>query len=218
MNRKMEYLYRRAEWFAVMKALIVGGDLKAARQEKLTEGWKLLLTNQFHDIIPGSSIFEVYQDCQKDYALIEEIGKEVEADFLSCAEKKEQVYTVINDSGFAMDGMVLLPEKEGTCARLGDGRALPVQRTAQGLLAMVEAVPPMGWVQVTVGKEQGEACENVFRADKRSFETPYYLLELNDYGQIARLYDREAGREVLPPGQRANVLQVFEDKPLNNDA
>ncbi len=218
MNRKMEYLYRRAEWFAVMKALAMGGDLKEARQERLTEGWKLLLTNQFHDIIPGSSIFEVYQDCQKDYALIEEIGKEVEADFLSCAEKKEQVYTVINDSGFAMDGMVLLPEKEGTCARLGDGRALPVQRTAQGLLAMVEAVPPMGWVQVTVGKEQGEACENVLRADKRSFETPYYLLELNDYGQITRLYDREAGREVLPPGQRANVLQVFEDKPLNNDA
>ena len=42
-------------------------DLLTVKQEQLTEGWKIILTNQFHDIIPGSSIREVYEDCHDDY-------------------------------------------------------------------------------------------------------------------------------------------------------
>ena len=54
MNRKMELLYRQAEWLTAMQA-VRSGSLDKAEQEKLTQGWKLILTNQFHDIIPGSS-------------------------------------------------------------------------------------------------------------------------------------------------------------------
>lgn len=57
MNRKMELLYRRAEWMTAMAAM-GAGSLSLAAQEKLTKGWKMILTNQFHDIIPGSSIHE----------------------------------------------------------------------------------------------------------------------------------------------------------------
>ena len=49
-------------------------------------------------------------------------------------------------------------------------------------------------------------------------ETPYYVISLNQAGQITRLYDRTYEREVIPKGERANVLQVFEDKPLDFDA
>ena len=59
MNRKMELLYRKAEWLTAMHA-VQSKKLELAKQEKLTEGWKLILTNQFHDIIQGSSIHEVY--------------------------------------------------------------------------------------------------------------------------------------------------------------
>lgn len=51
MNRKMELLYRNTEWLTVMNALKMGG-LTYARQEELTKGWKHILTDQFHDIIP----------------------------------------------------------------------------------------------------------------------------------------------------------------------
>lgn len=47
----MELLYREAEYFTVLRALL-GNDLSLAEQEKLTAGWKHILTNQFHDIIP----------------------------------------------------------------------------------------------------------------------------------------------------------------------
>src|SRR5690606_6033481 len=40
----------------------------------LEEAWKLLLLNQFHDILPGSSITEVYQDAERDYGTIQELA------------------------------------------------------------------------------------------------------------------------------------------------
>ena len=57
MNRLMELLYRRTEWLTVMEALLAE-DMNRAQQEELTKGWKHILTDQFHDIIPGSSIHE----------------------------------------------------------------------------------------------------------------------------------------------------------------
>ncbi len=219
MNRKMELLYREAEWFAVMRALAEGGQLSNAQQEKLTEGWKLILTNQFHDIIPGSSIFEVYEDCKRDYAQIEKIGRDVRDGAVSCVRQEEKaVYTVINANAFAQGGCVLLPEPDAAGAELSDGTKLSAQRTEGGLLVMVDEVPPMGFVQVRM--TYGGGSTGVFTVDGGGHEitTPFYCLSLNDYGQITRLYDREADRQVIAPEQRANVLQVFEDKPLGNDA
>ena len=86
----MELLYREAEYFTVLRALL-GNDLSLAEQEKLTAGWKHILTNQFHDIIPGSSIFEVYEDSKKDYEWIATQGEEVEAGFIAEDVYKRQV-------------------------------------------------------------------------------------------------------------------------------
>ena len=35
---------------------------------RLAELWQLLLLNQFHDILPGSSIALVYEDAARDHA------------------------------------------------------------------------------------------------------------------------------------------------------
>ncbi len=222
MNRKMELLYRKVEWFTVMKALLDSGKLEQAMQENLTKGWKLLLTNQFHDIIPGSSIFEVYEDCKKDYAKIEEIAKEVEKDFLSFAVKEEEkTYTIINTNSFAIGGVVLLPDIEAKVAYSSEKTPLMVQQTDEGLLIGLDSVPPMGCVKVTVEntvENLESSTGHIFQVEDKKILTPYYIVVYNEYGQISRLYDRRADREVIPNGQRANVLQIFEDKPLNNDA
>lgn len=221
MNRKMELLYREAEYFTVLRALL-GGDLALAQQEKLTEGWKHILTDQFHDIIPGSSIFEVYEDSKKDYEWIEKIGMEVEEAFLTDAAKPEKnVFTVFNSSGFRMDGTVVLPASgEIRRARLADGTILDSQQTDGGLAVYLPETAPMGAVCVTLeeGEEPGMHEDTRFVINGRRIETPFYKLELNEAGQITRLFDKEAAREVLPEGQRANVLQEFEDKPMGSDA
>ncbi len=54
--------------------------------------------------------------------------------------------------------------------------------------------------------------------DVTSIETPYYQIAWNEAGQLTRIFDKKAGREVLPEGKCANELQVFEDKPRCFDA
>jgi len=62
-NRKLESLMSSVEKAAVI-ANLLGGKYP---QKDLEEAWKIMLTNQFHDILPGSSITPVYQDAQEGY-------------------------------------------------------------------------------------------------------------------------------------------------------
>ncbi|MEG0566590.1 MAG: alpha-mannosidase, partial [Hungatella sp.] len=70
-NRECEFLNGDAEFFSVL-AGYDGGTLSYPKKQ-LEEVWKLLMLNQFHDILPGSSIKEVYQDSDLQYARIRQI-------------------------------------------------------------------------------------------------------------------------------------------------
>ncbi|HOJ10758.1 MAG TPA: glycoside hydrolase family 38 C-terminal domain-containing protein [Clostridiales bacterium] len=74
-NRKSELLYRQSE---IASSIALNKFNNEYSIEQLTEGWKLILLNQFHDIIPGSSINEVYRDCAVDYKKIFAIGSDIE--------------------------------------------------------------------------------------------------------------------------------------------
>lgn len=217
MNRKMELLYRKTEWMTVMDALMKG-NLAEAKQEALTKGWKHILTDQFHDIIPGSSIHEVYEDSRKDYDYIESVAREVEAGFFAAAqEEKENTYTVYNAAGWAMDDVIAISETRTGVYTDARGQVLKAQIEGDTTYVEVKDVPAMGAMEITFAPAEAEAAA-AFTITDRDIETPYYSISMNAYGQITRLFDKEAGREVLPEGERANVLQVFEDKPIDNDA
>ena len=238
MNRRMELLYRRTEWLTVMDAISQGNFAKA-QQEELTKGWKHLLTNQFHDIIPGSSIHEVYEDCRKDYQFIEQTARSTEQQALTnLLAPKENTYTVINASGWMKDETVAVANEVPGIYRDADGNELISQKEHGVTYVHVRNVPAMGTKtivfeaagqqteaaeQCEAAGQQTEAAEQekktaAFIVNGREIETPYYRITLNQYGQIAKLYDKTYSRDVLPKGERANVLQVFEDKPLDNDA
>lgn len=222
MNRKMELLYRRAEWLTVMQGLLEG-CLDKAEQEELTKGWKMILTNQFHDIIPGSSIHEVYEDCRKDYPKIQSIAEKVEKDFVKVSEDRaENTWTVWNGSAWERDELISISaeDKDMEDGYFTDtkGRVLPVQRGDGKLYVRAEQVPAMGHSIICFHPGKSQEEQNGFVISGREIETPFYHLILNDYGQISRLYDKTYGREVLAAGERGNVLQMFEDKPIDNDA
>lgn len=218
MNRKMELLYRRTEWLAVLNALKQGA-LSCADQETLTKGWKHILTDQFHDIIPGSSIHEVYEDSRKDYAYIESVALEVEKDALShIIEDKKDCYTVFNASGWKQSGIVAVPNGRTGVYTDSNGNVLAAQQAADVAYVEVKDVPAMGTGTILFEEKNSTENESCFTISGRDIETPYYRISMNSYGQITRLYDKTFGREVLPEGERANVLQMFEDKPLDNDA
>lgn len=218
MNRKMELLYRTAEWLTAMGG-VREGRLELAEQEKLTEGWKRILTNQFHDIIPGSSIHEVYEDARKDYETIKNIGKDVIRDYLEKSlEKDETSYTVYNASGWDTDEIAAVPQTALGVYTDGKGTVLTSQQGQGVTYVLVKNVPAMGYQRITFHPGQVEEKKEAFRIEGREIETPCYILNINEQGQIEKLYDKEYQRNVLAPKERGNVLQMFEDKPLDNDA
>lgn len=230
MNRKMELLYRRAEWMTAMEG-VISGDMNKAQQDKLREGWHLILTNQFHDIIPGSSIHDVYEDCHKDYGKIESIADCVERESLnSLISGKEDAYTVFNASGWELSELAAVPETGKGVFVDGEGNVLQSQRADDCTYVALDKVPAMGCTVIYFRPEGDARKESVsgittlvqpassFTVSGREVETPFYSITLNQHGQITKLFDKTFGRDILPRGEKANVLQMFEDKPIDNDA
>ncbi len=243
MNRKLELMYRHAEWLGVMSALLHRDDALFGH-DGLTEGWQILLCNQFHDIIPGSSIAEVYADSREEYIQAERLA----LDHLSrCDERMaaldvhelteyndasdEHGMTVYNDASWARDGIVSIrtePVKAAGMWRSAGGDRLEAQRTEDGWDVLVRGVPSMGFAiiyfsrdvaaagktgRIGAGTDADTQSADAFTANPSGIETPYYLIEWDTQGRLIRIYDKEADRDVLEPGQLGNKLQVFEDKP-----
>ena len=66
-NRRSEHLLREAELWAATAAVRVGAAYPAAAFRRL---WQLVLLQQFHDILPGTSIAWVHRDAERNYAAI----------------------------------------------------------------------------------------------------------------------------------------------------
>ena len=73
-NRRSEHLLREAELWSATAALRVGHRYPAAELKQL---WELVLLEQFHDILPGSSIAWVHSDAERNYAAIAERAEKI---------------------------------------------------------------------------------------------------------------------------------------------
>jgi len=229
-NRKSELLFHDAEWLASLADVLTGEA--AYPHAALDEGWKLILLNQFHDILPGSSIRQVYEDAAADYARVAAIGAEAldgAGDRLARRVRAPRGgLLVLNSLPWRRAGLVSLawaPELAGRTVQLADGRPALIQEVAEAgerrLLVEVDGAPSLGYRLLPWAEGQGDGGtggQGALVVTPRRLENRFYRIELNERGQIGRLYDKRAGREVLPRGARANVLQVFTDKPMAFDA
>ncbi|MEA5552835.1 alpha-mannosidase [Anabaena cylindrica UHCC 0172] len=73
-NRKSENLLYAAELFATLASVICGFTYPHAEIEA---AWKQVLFNQFHDILPGSSITQVYEDALPEWKQVEQVGNRI---------------------------------------------------------------------------------------------------------------------------------------------
>ncbi|MEK0316807.1 alpha-mannosidase [Cohnella sp. 56] len=219
MNRKLELMYRETEWLQAVSAA-ADGDWSAYPAELLHEGWATILRNQFHDIIPGSSIGAVYEDARAEYAGAERLGREaLQAAADRLARRDEgAVVSLYNSAAFDRTELVEIAVADGIGAEgawlAADGRPLRADYADGRWLVLAEDVPAAGAANLRFepSAKQPEAAP-AFAWDGRVLSTPHYELTFDEAGRIVRLYDRDASREVLPQGARAGELQVFEDKP-----
>ncbi|MFW6007367.1 MAG: alpha-mannosidase [Halanaerobiales bacterium] len=221
MNRKLELLYRETEWMQVLQG-IEAEDMSVYTGDDLREGWKIILRNQFHDIIPGSSIREVYEDSKKEYAEAEKIADNAwqQAAEMVVKEAENNKFTVFNSSPWMRSDYVEIPVAEtGEKGNWQDsqGKKLQAEKVDNSWLVQVEDIPSLGYTTIKFTSDSATEKEVPFNIEDNKLETPYYEIEWNQSGQLVKIYDKEADREVLD-GNHGNVFQVFEDKPMAHDA
>ncbi|HQD38937.1 MAG: alpha-mannosidase [Firmicutes bacterium] len=222
-NRKSELLLRDVEAWSLISNLAGGVDYPQAELEKY---WKLVLLNQFHDILPGSSITEVYQDSEEQYREVKQWGeKAVDAALAELAAGvmlPQRGLVVFNSLGWQRRDLIALPwQEEYADKHLTDlsGRPLQVQVVNEGgeekLLVEVEA-PPFGYNSYLWQEGKTEPAERKLKVAPGELENDFFKITLNDKGQLTSVYDKTLAQEVLAgPG---NLLEVYEDKPLAHDA
>lgn len=214
-NRRLENKLAQIEWLSSL-AYILGGEYA---QQELHDSWECILLHQFHDIIPGSSIHEVYEDSHVNYGVAEARADQVKEKALKTLTKEEaHTYSVYSTNSFGGKELVLIPETENGIFVDAAGEQLQAQRTETGYEVLVDVQP---FAAVTVKFQPEENTESkgaAFTLDGNTLETPYYSIAWNEDGQLTKIYDKEADRQVLKEGQCGNVLEVYEDKPVNYDA
>ena len=211
-NRKAELALREAEMWGAM-ALLRGGEYPLARMDA---AWKKLLLNQFHDILPGSSIARVYEDARRDHGWIISEAEAVRDGALSALCVGEGM-TVFNSLSFARSGLVALPGAYAGGARLADGTPVPTQKTEDGALAYVH-VPSMGAVTILPGEKQADAdaARAYLTEDGAVIENALVCARLNSRGEVVSFVRKDSGREFA--AGIMNRLLMYKDVPRLFDA
>lgn len=206
---RTKFLHRRAE-----RALIAAETLGAmaaiagaALPRSLEEHWRVLLRNQFHDILPGSSIREVYQRAEQELAAVAQAGRlELSAQLSELAQR-------IVPHGPHAATLVVNPDTSPRSLRLQADTALSGWQVVEG-----------GSVACGPGRIPGLSAAVVFPASPPEGLTvsPHHLanafvrIEIAPDGTLSRLWDARLGRDVLDG--RGNQIWAYVDKPREWDA
>lgn len=97
-NREAEAALQGAEFLAFFAPIRPSRELSESIMADLDRAWKLLLLNQFHDILPGSSIGWVYEDARKQFQEIAD----------ACESIKERALPLWKDGFATQPGIALV--------------------------------------------------------------------------------------------------------------
>jgi alpha-mannosidase len=229
-NRKSEFLLHDAEFLATFASLIDPNyEYPAAI---LRKAWELVCLNQFHDIIPGSSINAVYVESLQQYEEIRQMAFAVRDKALQViANQIEGDLLLINPTGFYWTTPVFWAGQLADDQHIifSDGRPVTpdhwsvTQPTTGGMWLTVGQLPPFSITPLKIMESDtvlppwnGSQFDPI--ATPNLLENYFLRVELDDTGDIIRIYDKVNQREVLPPGAIANQFQAFEDRPMYWDA
>lgn len=197
---------------------------EAYPDHEIHEGWEVILRNQFHDILPGSSIKEVYDDSKEEYEAILRAGREYTdgklAGLAKCINAPAHSLVVYNPNSMSAEDVVSFwcPDEIRYPAVKAGEEILPVQKKADGTwMFTAKDVPSKGY-RTFLLEEGEEKCEDHIQVSESHMENAFFSIDLNEKGQFISIYDKRAARELLPEGKAANVLMSYEDRPHNYDA
>jgi len=205
LNRRAEAGLVAAEALSVIDAL----DGGSSEMPNLAADWTLLLRNQFHDILPGSSVREVYEQTETELSGVVEHASAISGQRLATIAARRtgthEGVLVANVSGSAK-----------TALQLESPDPLPMtlrpQRIDGGYVATISRpVAPLSLAFV------GSASTRTVTTDGNVLENDFVRATLDEFGRLASLFDKRCGRELLDgPGNR--LMLYRNDLPRQYDA
>lgn len=212
-NRRSEIILHDLEFYATLASL----SSKSYKYPKkdIDELWKDVCLNQFHDVLPGSSIEMVYDDVKIIYADVYKRAHKLTNEALDALGLSEvpksaaSEFVAVNTMPWPRSEVVEVPAPVNSAA---------VQSNDDSHLVLVAS------------QDGSEAAKPVSQADFEAFFTsqataeeiaPNVFLLQNgalratiDGGHLTSFYDLVHERELIPAGQAGNKLVLLEDQPL----
>lgn len=194
----------------------------------LDSNWKTVLTNQFHDILPGSSIKEVYDVTKMEYEQNRlELKALVEAPLYQI---KNQIHlndtsiVVFNFLAFERSDVVLIERSSLNQDLLENpfvikeesGTYIPYQLETENLVFYAKDVPSMGYktyqIEAVVANTDWLCSEFIVTPEK--IQNKFIKIAVDDKGTFTSIFDRQNNREILKEGRRGNRILCYENKPI----
>ncbi len=207
-NRLSEFMLHDVEFISAVAHACSAYAYPSAELDHL---WKIVLTSQFHDIIPGSSINLVYQDSNAHYQEVlgkgSQLRNQAMVALLGKPEAEASQVCALNTTGFARTEVVELP----------DG-APGVQTSAGGKALGVASAPSYGYAVFQPETSVEQQAQIKQQGNRLVLENDYVQAVLGQDGSLISLFDKQAQRESVEPGKAANHFVLYDDEPNNWDA
>jgi alpha-mannosidase len=190
--------------------------------------------NQFHDILPGSSINPVYKDSRESYLAAQSTAqKELKKNLKHIASKintqdgqNGKPLIIFNTLGWERDGLaqVVFPSTSDLISVFDDsGKKIPfqIQGTEKGdtLSFIARRIPALGYKVFKVQESPSPPFKSPISVQANVLENQFFRITLHpESGNIISIFDKITKREVLASSAQGNQLQLFEDIPDQYDA
>jgi alpha-mannosidase len=241
-NQQAERLLRRAELWSVVAATLKGMTYPA---DEFTKLWKQVLINQFHDILPGSSIRDVYDQARRDYDHIRRSAADIQCQSLqalmeddtNCSplaassqpDRAGALWVFNSLASPRAHELIRLPNELENAGFLGDdGRLLPSQKVVDesgrsATWVRVNDIPSVGWTHYEIIDNPSSASMPdpspfYLTTSSQGAENTWVRIAFGPGLTITSYFDKRLNRELITPGSALNQIRAFEDWPIASEA
>jgi alpha-mannosidase len=222
-NRRCETLLREAEMLSFVLGTI-SGDLKQyyplAEFENL---WKGVLLNQFHDVLPGSSIGSVYNDSTKIYENVEFRSAKIRDTAMNALfgnhlaaepwsrDHPEKTIVLFNTTPYRRSEVMVVP---------WDGHGSDERKTPQPGVIAVNALEGFSMASLVDHEFTGDSngVKVYSKEDGYYLDNQFVKVHVDNTGHIVSMFDKEHQREIIQPKAPGNRFMLYEDIPFFWDA